>query len=200
VPNSTIEKKKESDSKLISKDNVISNKEQIKCIKIDKKYCLDCNVTPVVPQCFWHQDEKWIYLKLNILSVNDYKTSYTMDTITINVDTNSVSYSLTTVLFGFIIDELCTCHVGFDGIFIKAPKLLKVKYHWPRLLKCEKKHKYIIYNTEFCIDEGKNLNLWCKIMNNYKIKALGEQLNVKYPNSDFDDTDNSDNDNGIFED
>lgn len=200
VPNSTIEKKNESDSKSISKDNVISNKEQIKCIKVDKKYCLDCNVTPVVPQCFWHQDDTWIYLKLNILSVNDYKTSYTMDTITINVETNSVSYSLTAVLFGFIIDKLCTCHVGFDGIFIKAQKLLKVKYYWPRLLKCKKKHKYIIYNTEFCIAEGKNLNLWCKIMNNYKIKALGEQLNVKYPNSDYDDTDNSDNDNGIFED
>ncbi|XP_060869141.1 putative ATP-dependent RNA helicase TDRD12 isoform X1 [Metopolophium dirhodum] len=200
VPSSTNEKKIESDSKSLNKDNLIANKKQIKCIKIEKKYCLDCNVTPVVPQCFWHQDDTWIYLKLNILSVNDYNTLYTMDTITINVETNSVSYSFTAVLFGFIIDELCTCHVSFDGIFIKAKKLIKVKYQWPRLLKCTKKHKYIIYNTEFCIDEGKNLNVWCRVMNNYKIKALGEQLNVEYPNSDCNDTDCSDIDDGIFED
>ncbi|KAL4131220.1 hypothetical protein QTP88_008561 [Uroleucon formosanum] len=200
VPNSTNEKKNKSNSKSLNKDNVIANKEQIKCIKIEKKYCLDCNVTPVVPQCFWHQDDTCIYLKLNILSVNDYNTLFTMDTITINVETNSVSYSFTAVLFGFIINELCTCLVGFDGILIKAQKLIKVKYHWPRLLKCTKKHKYIIYDTEFCIADGKNLNLWCKIMNNYKKKALGEQLNVKYHNSDYDDTDYSDNDNGISED
>ncbi|XP_016661859.1 putative ATP-dependent RNA helicase TDRD12 [Acyrthosiphon pisum] len=200
VPSLTNEKINVSESKSLNKDNIIANNEQIKCIKIEKKYCLDCNVTPVVPQCFWHQDDTWIYLKLNILSVNDYNTLYTMDTITINVETNSVSYSFTAVLFGFIIDELCTCRVGFDGIFIKAKKLIKVKYHWPRLLKCTKKHKYIIYNTEFCIDESKNLNLWCRVMNNYKIQALGEQLNVKYLDSDFDDTDYSDNSDGIFED
>jgi len=200
VPSSTNEKKNESDSKSLNKDNIIAKKEQIKCIKIEKKYCIDCNVTPVVPQCFWHQNDTWIYLKLNILSVNDYNILYTMDTITINVETNSVSYSFTAVLFGFIIDELCTCHVSFDGIFIKAKKLIKVKYQWPRLLKCTKKHKYIIYNTEFCIDEGKNLNVWCKVMNNYKIKALNEQLNVEYPNSDYNDSDHSDIDNGIFED
>ncbi|CAI6345230.1 unnamed protein product [Macrosiphum euphorbiae] len=200
VPSSTNEKKNESDSKSLNKDNVIANKEQIKCIKNEKKYCLDCNVTPVVPQCFWHQDDTWIYLKLNILSVNDYNTLYTMDTITINVETNSVSYSFTAVLFGFIIDELCTCHVSFDGIFIKAKKLIEVKYHWPRLLKCTKKHKYIIYNTEFCIDETKNLQVWCKVMNNYKMKAHGKQLNVEYPDYDYNDTDYSDNDDGIFED
>ncbi|XP_022182360.1 putative ATP-dependent RNA helicase TDRD12 [Myzus persicae] len=198
VPNSINEKKNESDLKSVNKDNVIANIEQKKCKKIEKKYCLDCNVTPVVPQCFWHQDDTWIYLKLNILSVNDYNTSYTMNTITINVETNSVSYSFTAVLFGLIIDKLCTCRVGFDGIFIKAQKLIKVKYHWPRLLKCTKKHKYIIYDTEFCIAEGKNLNLWCKILNSYKIKAHGEQLSVEYPDSDYEDS--VYDENGIFED
>jgi len=201
VTDSKNEKKNEIDSKLLkNKDNVIANIEQLKCVKIEKKYCLDCNVTPVVPQCFWHQDDLWIYLKLNILSVNNYNTSYTMNTITVNAETNSVSYSFTAVLFGLIIDELCTCRVGFDGIFIKAQKLLNVQYRWPRLLKCTKKHKYIIYDTEYCIAEGKNMNLWCKILNNYKIKALGEQLNVEYPDSDYVDSDYSNNENGIFED
>jgi len=200
VTDSTNQKKNEKDSKLLNKDNVIANIEQLKCVQIGKKYCLDCNVTPVVPQCFWHQDELWIYLKFNILSVNNYNTSYTMNTITINAETNSVSYSFTAVLFGLIVDEQCTCHIGFDGIFIKAQKLIKVKYHWPRLLKCTKKHKYIIYDTEYCIAEGRNMNLWCKIINNYKIKALGKQLNVEYPDSDYVDSDYSDNENGIFED
>ncbi|KAL5242979.1 hypothetical protein ACI65C_010389 [Semiaphis heraclei] len=194
------EKKNEKDSKLLNKDNVIANIEQLKRVQIEKKYCLDCNVTPVVPLCFWHQDNLWIYLKLNILSVNNYNTSYTMNTITVNAETNSVSYSFTAVLFGLIIDELCTCRVGLDGIFIKAQKLINVQYHWPRLLKCTKKHKYIVYDTEYCIVEGKNMNLWCKILNNYKIKALGEQLNVEYPDSDYVDSDYSNNENGIFED
>ncbi|XP_025191211.1 putative ATP-dependent RNA helicase TDRD12 [Melanaphis sacchari] len=202
VLNSTNEKKNESASKTLYKDNIIANIKQKKDIQIEKKYCLDCNKTPIVPQCIWHQDNTWIYLKLNILSVNDYNISYSIDTIIINVETNSASYSFTANLFGFIIDELCTCHVCFDGIFIKAQKLLKVKYQWPRLLKCTKKHKYIIYDTEFCITEHRNWNVWCKIFNNLKIKALGEKLNEeKYLDSDYEDSDcTNDGDDAIFED
>jgi len=199
LPSSANENINESVSKTLNKENIISNTEQIKDINILKKYCLDCNKTPVVPQCFWHQDNTWIYLKLNILSVNNYHISNTIDTITINVETNSVSYSFTAILCGYIIDELCTCHVGFDGIFIKAQKLIKVKYQWPRLLKCTKKHKYIIYDTEFC-NTDKNWNLWCKVLNNFKLRALGEQLNKEYLDSDYDDSDCTDNNDTIVED
>lgn len=195
VPNSTNKKKFESDSNTLNQDRD-ANIEQEKYKKIKKKYCLDCNVTPVVPQCFWHQDDSSIYLKLNILGVNSYNTSYTMNTITVNIETNSVSYSLTVVLFAFIVEESCTCRVSFDGICIKAQKLIKVKYRWPRLLKCSKKHKYMIYDTEH-VTERKNWNLWCKLFNKYKSMTLDEPINDNYPDSDYYD---SDLDYDIFED
>jgi len=199
VPKSTNGEKNESVSKTLNNDNITANIKQIKGIRIEKKFCLDCNRTPVVPQCFWHQDDTWIYLKLIILSVNNSKISYGMDTITLTAETNSTSYSFTAVLFGYIIEDLCSFRESFDGITIKARKLINVKYKWPRLLKCTKKHKYIIYDTEFCATDD-NSNLWCKIINKLKLTALGKQLNEEYIGTDSDDSDCNDDDYVIFED
>ncbi|CAH1732563.1 putative ATP-dependent RNA helicase TDRD12 [Aphis gossypii] len=196
--NSTNGGKIESISKTLNNNNKTANIKQIKGITIEKKFCLDCNRTPVVPQCFWHQDDTWIYLKLIILSVNNSKISYGLDTITLTAETNSVSYSFTANLFGYINDDLCSFRESFDGITIKARKLINVKYKWPRLLKCTKKHKYIIYDTEFCSTED-NSNLWCKLINKFKLTALGEPVNEEYIDTDSDDSNCNDED-AIFED
>lgn len=162
-----------------------------KGVKMMNKFCLDCNVTPVVPQCFWHQDETWIYLKLNILSVIDYKISHTVDSVTINVVTNTVSYFFKSIFYAFVLDESFTCHVGYDGIYIKIQKLVQVKYQWPRLVKCPKKHKYIIYDVERIIEKTNSKTLWIKIMNSFKMKAHGQMLNTSLYDSQSDDSDDS---------
>lgn len=183
---------------------IIFNKKQNikheKYVKMNNQYCLDCNVIPVIPQCFWHQDDKWIHFKLNIFSINNYNVHHTMDTITINIVTDSVSYYLILVLYAFITEELFTYHINFDGIRIKAQKLIQVKYKWPRLVKCPKKHKYIIYDTEY-LTEHKDWNLWFKFMNSYKMSALKLPLNVQnYSSSASDDSDIDENQYTIFED
>lgn len=185
-------------------DKIASHKQDMKqenTVKIRKNFCLNCNVTPVVPQCFWHQDIQSVYLKLSVNAVINYKTTVTLDTISINVETNSVSYIFTAVLYGPIIEESFTCHESFDGVYIKAQKLVQVKYKWPRLLKCSKKHNYIIYDTEY-ITDGKDWSLWAKAMNRFKMLGLSQQLN----SIDFDydsestDSDFENNKNTIFED
>lgn len=170
-------------------------------VKIRKNVCLDCNVTPIIPQCFWHQDFQLVYLKLNINAVINYKTTVTIDTITIHVETNSASYFFTAILYGPIIEESFTCHERFDGVYIKAQKLVQVKYKWPRLLKCSKKHNYIIYDTEY-IKEGKDWNVWAKTMNRFKMFGLSQQLNtIDYDyDSESNDSDFENNENAIFED
>lgn len=174
--------------------------ESKKGIKIVNKYCLDCNVTPVVPQCFWHQDETSIYLKLNILSVLDYKILCTMNSVEINVETNTVSYSFTSILYGFVLEESFTFRICFDGIYLKMKKLVQVKYQWPRLVKCPKKHKYIIYDIEY-IPEITNLKtLWIKTMNSFKMKAHGQMLNTSNYDDDDDDDDSDSNEYAIYED
>lgn len=190
----------------INGDNVIiadkkQNIEQKKYVKIDNKYCMDCNVTPVIPQCFWHQDDKCIYIKLNILSVKNYNISHTMEKISIDIETNSVSYFLTVILYGSIVENSVTCNVGFDGICITAEKLLKSKYKWPRIMKCSKRHKYMIYDINYVI-ESKNWNLWGRLFNKYKMLALNQSLHsLNNYFIDYDDSDGSDiMQNDIFED
>lgn len=180
---------------------IILNKKQNimheKHIEMKIHYCLECNVIPVIPKCYWHQDDTWIYLNLNILLVNNYSVQHTMDTITINIVTDSVTYHLTLVLYAYIVEELFKCHINFDGICIKAKKLIQVKYNWPRLVKCSKKHKYILYNTDY-LTGYKDWSLWLNIMNKFKIMALAVPLNVDNCNSESDSS-NSDQ-NTIFED
>lgn len=174
------------------KNDLISNDQQIiepkKYLKIENKYCLDCNVTPVTPLCFWHQDTDWIYLKFNILSVNNHNITHTTDTITISAETNSTCYFFTADLYVSIAEELFTSHISFDGIHIKAQKLLKVKYRWPRLVKCSKRHKYIIYNPDY-VTERKDNTLFLIEMNKYKMKALNQPLNNLNYDSDSDNSD-----------
>lgn len=185
-----------------SKKDLISNDQQIiepkKFSKTENKYCLDCNVTPVVPQCFWHQNNEWVYLKLNIISVNNHNISHTTDSITISAETNSVRYYFTAALYASITEELFTCRVSFDGIYIKAQKLLLATDQWPRLVKCSKRHKYIIYNTEY-VTERKDWSLFLKELNKYKMKALNEPLNHSYDSDDDTSDDESDRDS-MYED
>jgi len=49
-----------------------------------KNVCLTCNtnVQSIVPLCNWHQDKNHIYIKLNILEVDDFNISHTMESIT----------------------------------------------------------------------------------------------------------------------
>lgn len=176
--------------------------EKKKGVKVMNKFCLDCNATPVVPQCFWHQDETWIYMKLNILSVIDYKISHTVNSITINVVTNNVSYFFKSIFYAFVIEKSFTCHVGYDGIYMKIQKLVQVKYQWPRLVKCPKKHKYIIYDAERIIERTISKTLWIKIMNSFKMKAHGHMLNTSNYDSQSDDSDGDSDSNEytIYED
>jgi len=167
--------------------------------KKNKKYCQDCNVTPVIPQCFWHQDKEWIYLKLNILSVINYKYSHTVDSITISVETDSVSYFFTAVLYAYITKESFTCRGTFDGIQIKAQKLVQVIYRWPRLMKCSKKHKYILYDTEF-VGVHKDLKVFAIMVDKYKMMALDTPVKKENYDNDFDDSDDDSESYSIFED
>lgn len=181
-------------------ENGEQNTKKEKSTRIMKTFCLDCNVIPIIPQCFWHQDNKWIYLKLNILAVNNYDISHEMDTITASVETNCESYFFTAVLYAFIIKDSLTFHVSFDGIYIKAQKLVQVHYKWPRLFKCAKRHKYVIYDTEY-IGQRKNWNILAKMINKYKIHALGKSLNeVVYDSMSDDDSDLNNDKCTIFED
>ncbi|VVC41358.1 HSP20-like chaperone,CS domain,Tudor domain [Cinara cedri] len=204
----SIEKKEQqimSNSNNISENNIIVDKKQNikskKHVKIENKYCIDCNVTPVIPQCFWHQDNTYVFIKLNILSVKNYNISHTMENITISIETNSVFYCLTVQLYAYIVENSVTCHVDFDGIRIKAEKNLKIKYQWPRIMKCSKRHKYMIYNIEH-INEHMNWNLMLRMLNKYKMLALDQPLHsVNNYCSDYNDSDGSDTEqNMIYED
>lgn len=187
---------------LNASQDIVKNNNQIieknNCIKTEQKYCLNCNIKPVVPQCVWHQDEQWIYIKLNVLSIDNYNVSHTTDKIAINIKTNSVSYFFTAVLYAYIKYESLTCHVTFDGIQIKLEKLVQVKYKWPRLMKCAKKHKYIIYNTDY-ITERKDMVNFARMINMYKLKALNKPLNTMYYDN-YTDSSSDDEEYLVFED
>ncbi|XP_025416828.1 putative ATP-dependent RNA helicase TDRD12 [Sipha flava] len=170
-----------------------------KYVKTVKKYCLDCNTSSLMPQCFWHQDDKWLYIKLDVISVNNYDISHTTDTITVNIETNTISYFFKILLFAFIVEELFTCHVNFDGIYIKAKKLIEVKYRWPRLVKCSNRHKYIIYDPEYIVDH-KSRNLWIRVLNKFKMKSHAKLCNVVDYDSDSYNSDSSVEEYTIFED
>lgn len=168
--------------------------------EVKNKYCLDCNTNLVVPQCFWHQDKTNIHLNLNILSINNYNISSTEDTLTICVETDSTSYSFTIILYAFIINESLTSHKTYDGIRIKAQKLVQIKYRWPRLVKCPKKHSYLKYNIEH-VTVRKDLNYFVCMVNKYKILGIGQPLATLNYDSDSDCDDNGNSDEfGIFED
>lgn len=178
----------------VSQDIVKSNNqiiEKTNCKKVKQKYCIDCNVTPVVPQCVWHQDEQWLYIKLNVFSITNYNFSHTTEKITISIETNSTSYFFTAVLYAYIKHESLTCHVTFEGIQIKLQKLVRVPYKWPRLMKCAKKHKYIIYNTDY-ITERKDMAHFARMVNKYKLLAIDKPSTTIYYGSSTDSSDDGD--------
>lgn len=45
--------------------------------------CLTCNtnIQSIIPICTWHQDRNNIYLKLNILEIDDFNLDYSMESI-----------------------------------------------------------------------------------------------------------------------
>jgi len=48
-----------------------------------RNICLTCNnnIQSIVPICTWHQDKNNIYLKLNILEIDDFSVDGTMESI-----------------------------------------------------------------------------------------------------------------------
>lgn len=192
------EKKNISDSLKFNHGSQINNKQE-RYVKAVKKYCLDCNTSSMVPQCFWHQDDKWIYINLDVISVKNYDISHTTDTITVNIETNTISYFFKIILYAFIVEELFTCHVDFDGICIKAKKLIQVKYQWPRLVKCSNRHKYIIYDPKYIVDH-KERNLWVRALNKFKMMSHAKLCNMVDYDSDSYNSDSNSEEYTIFED
>jgi hypothetical protein len=68
----------------VIKDNVsiLNNCKQERREK-RRKICLTCNtnIHSIVPICTWHQDRNFIYLKLNILEIDDFNLDSTMESI-----------------------------------------------------------------------------------------------------------------------
>lgn len=48
-----------------------------------RNICLSCNtnIQSIIPICTWHQDRNNIYLKLNILEIDDFSVDSTLDSI-----------------------------------------------------------------------------------------------------------------------
>lgn len=48
-----------------------------------RQICLTCNtnIQSITPVCTWHQDKNNIYLKLNILEIDDFNLDYSMESI-----------------------------------------------------------------------------------------------------------------------
>lgn len=174
---------------ILNSNNISEDKDkkQKKHVKIENEYCVDCNVTPmIIPQCLWHQDNLFIYIKLNILSVRNYNISHTMEKLSISIENDSVSYFLTVPLYALIKENSVACNAGFDGFFIKAEKFFISKYRWPRVMKCPKKHKYMIYDVDYLV-ECKNMNLCIRSLNAFKMLATKQPLNTTNNCIDSDD-------------
>ncbi|XP_025202131.1 putative ATP-dependent RNA helicase TDRD12 [Melanaphis sacchari] len=166
-----------------------------------RKICLTCNTNlqSIIPICTWHQDRNNIYLKLNILEIDDFNVDSTMESIKFKSKFKEFSYEFYVKLYGFIIDKSIIYRHNYEGFYIKAEKLFKTDYKWPQLFLCSKHHTYVKYDTEHV--EIKDLGyIWIKTMNDLKLKAKGTPLN-SLDNESFNSDSCSDNEEGyVFDD
>jgi len=81
-PIEVIEEIKTVDSVMLNKSSVLKQQK----LKLNRKYknvCLTCNTNKwsIVPMCHWHQDKNYIYMKLNVLELDDFEVIHTMESI-----------------------------------------------------------------------------------------------------------------------
>ncbi|XP_060837177.1 putative ATP-dependent RNA helicase TDRD12 isoform X2 [Rhopalosiphum padi] len=165
-----------------------------------RKICLTCNtnIHSIVPICTWHQDRNFIYLKLNILEIDDFNLDSTMESIKFKSQFKNFTYMFCVRLYGFIMNKNIIHRHNYEGFYIKAEKLFKTDYKWPQLFLCSKHHKYVKYDTEHI--EIKDFSIWIKAMNGFKLKAKGVPLNLLDNESSNSDCCSDSEDNFDFDD
>ncbi|XP_050523372.1 putative ATP-dependent RNA helicase TDRD12 isoform X2 [Daktulosphaira vitifoliae] len=142
-----------------------------------QKYCLKCNTNTqsIVPTCIWYQDSCFIYLKFSILEIDSFSLNCSLESITLRIQSKDVVYNFKALLYGFIDKETVTSKQSYDGFHIKTEKLFKSVYKWPHLFLCNRPHKYLKYDPDH-IEESRDHSTWIKVLNNYKLMALGKPL------------------------
>ncbi|XP_050427955.1 putative ATP-dependent RNA helicase TDRD12 [Adelges cooleyi] len=166
----------------------------------NQPFCLTCNTNnaeSIVPKCVWYQDVSYVYLKFDILEFDSFHVESNLESITLSVRCKNGSYLFKAVLFGLIKDENVSYKRNFQGIYVKAEKMINSSYKWPHLFTCGRRHKYLTYDLDHV--EANNYTAWIKSINKWKMMAIGVPLeNTEDYESDLsvDDVDSYD----VFED
>ena len=65
------------------KDKSVQNNFKQQLREKRRNICLTCNtnIQSIIPICTWHQDRNNIYLKLNILEIDDFSVDSTLESI-----------------------------------------------------------------------------------------------------------------------
>lgn len=65
------------------KDKSVQNNSKQQLREKRRNICLTCNtnIQSIIPICTWHQDRNNIYLKLNILEIDDFSVDSTLESI-----------------------------------------------------------------------------------------------------------------------
>lgn len=173
------------------KDMPVLNNCKKKLREKRRNICLTCNtnIQSIIPMCTWHQDRNNIYLKLNILEIDNFNVESTLESIKFKSQFKHFSYEFSVKPYGFIIDKSITHRHNYEGFHIKAEKLFKTDYKWPQLFLCSKHHTYVKYDTEHI--DTKNISFWLKDMNRFKFLAKGTHLNSM--NNECSSSDSCDN-------
>ncbi|CAI6365293.1 unnamed protein product [Macrosiphum euphorbiae] len=182
------------------KDKSVQDNSKQKLREKRRNICLTCNtnIQSIIPICTWHQDRNNIYLKLNILEIDDFSVDSTLESIKFKSRFKHFAYEFCVRLYGFIIDKSITHRHNYEGFQIKAEKLYKTDYKWPQLFSCSKRHTYVKYDTNHI--EIKDLTIWEKAMNKFKLSAKGTPLNSindEYSSSEGEDEEHIDFDDSI---
>ncbi|VVC30718.1 Hypothetical protein CINCED_3A002209 [Cinara cedri] len=97
---------------------------KLKPRKTNKVICLTCNTNlqSITPICIWYQVENNIYLKFNILKIDNFRINYTDNCLLFNAKFDDLTYNFTAKLFGLIIENSITHKITYEGFHIKAEK------------------------------------------------------------------------------
>lgn len=119
------------------------------CVK-RRDPCLTCNnyIQSIIPLCIWYQNKNYIFLKFNILEIDDFSLNCTAESIIFKYELSfyimwhvskknsrhidifraqfkDTTYNFCVKLFGLINDENVTHKTSYEGFHIKAEKLYK---------------------------------------------------------------------------
>lgn len=80
-----ITQKVNNNSENLKKTSSVLNNQRLKSRKKCQIRCLTCNTNAlsIVPVCNWYQNKNYIYLKFNILEMDDFNIESTMHSITL---------------------------------------------------------------------------------------------------------------------